>query len=59
MRLLLSDAMIESRTVVVDRLAHVSILMKGKEPRKLKVRRNGLCLLIALAIEAKLDRPTF
>jgi hypothetical protein len=53
MSILLSESMASEKALVVEALKAASISRRGEERRKLGVSNNGLCLLIALALEAK------
>lgn len=57
MSILLSETMSDAKVLVVGALAQASISRKGQERRKLGVKNHGLCLLIALALEAKAISP--
>lgn len=52
--ILLSETMSDEKVLVVEALKLVSTRRKGDERRKLGVECNGLCLVIALALEAKI-----
>ena len=51
--ILLSQTMADEKALVVAALAEAANSRKGQERRKLGVETNGLCLVIALALEAK------
>lgn len=53
MSILLMDSMSAEKALVVEALKAASTSRKGDERRKLGVQQNGLCLIIALASEAK------
>jgi len=53
MSILLSENMFDARGLVVAALQQAATSRKGDERRKLGVANKGLCLLIALASEAK------
>jgi len=57
MSILLMDSMSDEKTLVVEALKLASTVRKGQERRKLGVQHNGLCLIIALASEAKAVSP--
>jgi len=52
MSILLSDVMTEDREAVEEAIANESVVFEGREERKLGVKKNGLCLLIMLAVRA-------
>jgi hypothetical protein len=57
MSILLSETMSDAKILVVEALKHAAEVRKGNERRKLGVQNNGLCLLIALAVDAKALSP--
>ncbi|MBS0160739.1 MAG: hypothetical protein JSS26_19335 [Nitrospira sp.] len=57
MSILLSESMSDEKALVVEALKLASTSRKGQERRKLGVEHNGLCLVIALALEAKAVSP--
>lgn len=57
MSILLSDCMSDAKALVVESLRQTAISRKGDERRKLGVENHGLCLVIALASEAKAVSP--
>ena len=57
MSILLSETMWDSKALVVEALTQVATSRKGEERSKLGVKHHGLCLLIALALEAKAVFP--
>jgi hypothetical protein len=57
MSILLSDTMFDAKGLVVAALSQAAFSRKGDERRKLGVANNGLCLIIALASEAKAVSP--
>jgi hypothetical protein len=57
MSILLSDTMSDAKALVVEALRQAAISRKGDERRKLGVENHGLCLVIALASEAKAVSP--
>ena len=57
MSVLLTESMADEKALVVEALKLASRSRKGEERRKLGVQHNGLCLVIALASEAKAVSP--
>ncbi len=57
MSILLSESMSDAKALVVEALKLASTVRKGQERRKLGVEKNGLCLIIALALEAQAISP--
>lgn len=57
MSILLMKNMSDEKALVVEALKLASISRKGEERHKLGVQHNGLCLVIALASEAKAVSP--
>lgn len=55
--IVLSDLMSDAKALVVEALKQAAASRKGDERRKLGVQHNGLCLVIALASEAKAVSP--
>jgi hypothetical protein len=55
--ILLSNSMSDAKGLVVAALSQAAISRKGQERRKLGVENNGLCLVLALASEAKAVSP--
>ena len=53
MSILLTESMSDEKALVVEALKLASTSRKGDERSKLGVKNNGLCLVIALASEAK------
>ena len=53
MSILLSETMSDEKALIVDALKKAATSRKGDELRKLGVKNNGYCLVIALALEAK------
>lgn len=53
MSILLMQKMTDEKALVVEALKLAATSRKGEERRKLGVQHNGLCLVIALASEAK------
>jgi len=57
MSILLAESMSDKKALVSEALKLASTVRKGEERRKLGVEHNGLCLIIALALEAKAICP--
>jgi hypothetical protein len=53
MSILSSEIMTDAKALVVEALKQVATARKGDEGRKLGVENLGLCLVIALVLEAK------